>query len=73
MRYSLLGYVIGTVAALYSVQLGDPQFFTQKHLETVADSMASSGFLSRHHKEQEEPVRGAHCAGGWCQDKGTAD
>jgi hypothetical protein len=68
MKYSLLGYVVGTIAALYSVQLGDPNFVTKTHLETVSQHLAPGGFLPRHQQQPPQAPRGAHCYGSICQD-----
>ena len=73
MRYSLLGYVIGTIAALYSVQLGDPQFVSKAHLETVTHDLAARGLLPGHQQQPSQAPRGAYCYGSICQDVGSKD
>lgn len=73
MKYSLLGYVIGSIAALYSVQLGDPNFVTKTHLETISQHLAPGGLLSGHQQQPSAATRGTYCYGSICQDVGSKD
>lgn len=73
MRYTVLGFALGCIAAVYAVQLGDPQFLTKEHLETLAHSLAARGLLSGDLSQPQKASGSAHCDYSQCAYKGYPD
>ena len=64
MRYQLIGCALGLGAGLYAISLGDPQFFTAEHVETVAHHLGADRLLSGHQLQPEAFAGGANGVGG---------
>ena len=64
MRYQLIGVALGLGAGLYAISIGDPQFFTVEHAETVAHYMGADRLLSGDQLQQKTLAGGAHGLGG---------
>ena len=69
MRYQLIGCALGLGAGLYAISLGDPQFFTAEHVETVAHHLGADRLLSGDQLQQETLAGGAHGFGGERSDE----
>ena len=64
MRCQLIGFALGLGAGLYAISIGDPQFFTAEHVETVAHHMGADRLLSGDQQEPEAAAGSAHTSGG---------